>query len=312
MQSLGTRKWRPYLAVSAIAAVAIPLVACSSTAAPENESPSSTATTSLSSLLPDEILQRGSITIAASMDYPPLEFLDDDGVTPVGMDIELGDALGEVLGIRVQWQNASFDGLVAGVAAGRYDLAIGLQDSVETRKEADFVDFFANSNGVAVPPGGGSSIKTVLDLCGMHIGNQRGSNTTVDIAEFVDVECEAVGKPKVNLNSFQDQNQMILAFTTGRVEAISFGMPAAAYILQSQPGLYDFVTFREIVTDLPPNLTAIGIAKDSDELLLAVYRGMKELMDNGKYMELFEKWGLTSLALAEITVNGEPFEMEGE
>ena len=65
--------------------------------------------------------------VAVSCDYPPLEYIDDNG-NAVGYEVELIKAVAEEMGIKVEIANVSFDGIIAGVQGGQYDIgASGLQ-----------------------------------------------------------------------------------------------------------------------------------------------------------------------------------------
>ena len=56
---------------------------------------------SLNAMLPDKFKQSGTIIVATDPTYPPNEFLPEGSNTPVGMDIDLINAVGQVLGLTV-------------------------------------------------------------------------------------------------------------------------------------------------------------------------------------------------------------------
>src|SRR5947209_20592452 len=87
-------------------------------------STSSTASASgadkqVAALVPASVKSKGTLDVAADATYAPNEFIGPDGKTVVGMDADLAQALAKVLGIKVQVRNASFDGIIPRLAAGK-------------------------------------------------------------------------------------------------------------------------------------------------------------------------------------------------
>src|SRR5690349_7740520 len=93
----------------------------SSTASSAPATTPSTGTATLAAI-PDAIKSKGTLTVAADATYAPNEFIGTDGKTVQGMDADLANALAGVLGIKVKVVNATFDGIIPGLASGKYDL----------------------------------------------------------------------------------------------------------------------------------------------------------------------------------------------
>jgi polar amino acid transport system substrate-binding protein len=68
--------------------------------------------------LPPDITKQGSIRAAIVPNYPPLEFRDPATNTLTGFDVELGEALGRKLGVKIVWQETSFDQMMPAIATG--------------------------------------------------------------------------------------------------------------------------------------------------------------------------------------------------
>jgi polar amino acid transport system substrate-binding protein len=66
----------------------------------------------------------GVLTVGVEIGYPPMEYYDDDGKTPIGFDIEMGKAIAERMGLEVKFVDTAWDGIFAGVDAGKYDCII--------------------------------------------------------------------------------------------------------------------------------------------------------------------------------------------
>src|SRR3954464_10094115 len=117
-----------FAAVLAAGVIAAAAAGCGSDSDSSTPSSSGAASTPASgggaaaAKVPAEIKSKGTLTVAADASYPPDEFIDKDGKTVVGMDADLAKALGAQLGLKVNVVNAGFDGIIPGLASGKYDL----------------------------------------------------------------------------------------------------------------------------------------------------------------------------------------------
>ena len=92
--------------------------------------------------LPPEIAKQGSIKVAIVPNYTPMEFRDPATNTLTGFDVELGEALGKKLGIKIDWQQTSFDQMMPAISTGRVDAILsGMTDMASRQDTATFVDY---------------------------------------------------------------------------------------------------------------------------------------------------------------------------
>ncbi|MDR2515122.1 MAG: transporter substrate-binding domain-containing protein [Christensenellaceae bacterium] len=78
----------------------------------------------------------GKLLIGAEVGYPPMEYTTEDGMSFVGFDIDVGQAIGEILGLEVEVINTSWDGIFAGLEKGQYDCIISSVSITPERQEA--------------------------------------------------------------------------------------------------------------------------------------------------------------------------------
>jgi polar amino acid transport system substrate-binding protein len=83
----------------------------------------STASAPLAGKLPKEIRDKGRIEVGSDIAYAPVEFKDSSGKA-VGLDPDLAAAMGKQLGVKLEFQNGTFDALLTGLRSGRYDTAM--------------------------------------------------------------------------------------------------------------------------------------------------------------------------------------------
>src|ERR1700712_2492416 len=95
--------------------------------------------------LPADIVKAGSLKVAIVPNYPPMEFKDPATNTLSGFDVELGEALGRKLGVKIAWQETSFDQMMPAISTGRVDAILSGMTDVATRQDAaTFVDYLRN------------------------------------------------------------------------------------------------------------------------------------------------------------------------
>src|SRR5262249_35996104 len=100
----------------------------------------------LSAMVPAKIRTAGTIRVATDATYPPFESVAKDNKTLEGADIDLIKGIASLLGLKAGLQNASFDAIVPGIAAGKFDVAVsGILDRPSRREHIDFVDYAMNS-----------------------------------------------------------------------------------------------------------------------------------------------------------------------
>src|SRR5437879_584932 len=126
-----SKPFRVGVALLAIAAIA----GCGSS----KKSSSTAATTSAASenaaiaaQVPAKIKSKGTLIVASEAEYAPDEFIAPDGHTVIGMDPDIVKAVAAVLGLKVKVVNATFEAIIPGLAAGRYD--VGASSFTDTKE----------------------------------------------------------------------------------------------------------------------------------------------------------------------------------
>ncbi len=140
-----------------------------------SSSTSNTANAAVVALVPAAIKSKGTLMVAADATYAPNEFIAEDGHTVIGMDPDLMKALGEVMGLKVNVVNATFDTIIPGLAAGKYDVgASSFTDTKERQKTVDFVTYFTAGISFYGKTSGAPNIKSIEDLCGKTVVGREG------------------------------------------------------------------------------------------------------------------------------------------
>ncbi len=286
---------------------ALVTAACGSGASTSSEtSAGSSATTSaspsgqVSSIavqVPAAVKAKGTLIVAADATYAPNEFIGSDGHTVVGMDADLAAALGQVLGLKVNMVNATFDTIIPGLASGKYNLGISsFTDTKVREKTVDFVTYFVAGTSFYVKTSGGADVTSLAGLCGHKVAAEKGTTQQAD-AQAQAPKCAAAGKP-VTLLIFNDQNAVNLALSSGRADVAMADSPVAAYQVKQSNG-----TFK--LSGQPYGTAPYGIAIPKNSgMARPVLAAMEHLMANGTYMKILQKWGVQEGAIRNPVING--------
>jgi polar amino acid transport system substrate-binding protein len=248
--------------------------------------------------VPAAIKSNGTLTVAADATYPPDEFIASDGKTVIGMDADLAKALAQVMGLQSSVQNVTFDAIIPGLAAGKYDLGMSsFTDTKEREKTVDFVTYLTAGSSIYGKASGGPDLASLDALCGHKVAAERGTTQQDDIATQ-DAKCKSEGKPGVTPVLLPDQNGVNLAVTSGRADAAMADSPVAAYIAEKSNG-----QLKVTGGPFPPEPYGIAIPKDSG-LAQPVLAGIKALIADGTYTKILDYWGLSAGAIDNPVING--------
>jgi polar amino acid transport system substrate-binding protein len=250
-------------------------------------------------LVPAALKSKGTMTVAADATYAPNEFIGSDGHTVVGMDADLSKALAALMGLKANVVNATFDTIIPGLSAGKYDMgASSFTDTKEREKTVDFVDYFIAGESFITKASGGTSITSISDICGKTVGVEKGTTEETD-AGTQSKKCQSEGKPAVKVLSFSDQSQVNLALSSGRADLDFLDSPVAEYQVKQSGGQFKLVGAS--YANAP-----YGLALPKNGAAPAVLAALKVLMQNGQYSMILSHWGLSSGAIgsAQVKING--------
>jgi polar amino acid transport system substrate-binding protein len=239
-----------------------------------------------------------TVIVASDASYPPNEFIGSDGKTVVGWDADLAHALGKVMGVTMKVVNAPFDGIIPGLAAGKYNLGISsFSDTKAREKVVDFVTYYIAGTGFLMNASSTANIHSLATLCGHKVAVEKGTTQQAD-ATAQDGKCKKAGKPGVTVLSFPDQNGANLAVVSGRADVTMLDSPVGAYAAKKSNG-----KLKMSKSTYNDALYGIAIPKKSG-LAPQVLAAVKKLMANGQYAAILKKWGVSDGAITHPVING--------
>ncbi|WP_333777070.1 ABC transporter substrate-binding protein [Streptomyces sp. IBSBF 3136] len=270
----------------------------------------STSTAPLADKLPKELRDKGEIKVGSDIAYAPVEFKDSSGKV-VGLDPDLAAAMGKQLGVKLTFENGTFDALLTGLRSGRYDIAMSAMTDNKNRQEGvdpdtgkkvgegvDFVDYLTAGVSIYTRKDDTKGITSWSDLCGKKLAVERGT-VSEDLAKQEAKKCPA-GK-KLTIEPFDDDQQSQTRLRSGGVDAASSDFPVAAYAVKTSGGGKDFQVVGDQVEAAP---YGIAVAKSDTQLRDALQAAMNAIIKSGEYQKILEKWGAQDGAVKESAVNG--------
>ena len=283
-------------ALCAVAALGLGLSACGDDEDASSDAPATTPVTATIAV-PAAIKSKGMLTVAADATNAPSEFIGSDGKTVMGMDADLAAAIAAKLGVKSKVVNATFDGIIPGLAAHKYDLGMSsFTDTKEREQTVDFVTYFTAGTSFFVAADGGPAIATLADLCGHRVAVEKGTTQADDIAAR-GKQCKSAGEPKLTELVFPDQNAENLALSSGRADVAMADSPVAAYQVKQSAGRFK-------LSGDPYGRAPYGIAIPKDTGMTGpVLAAVKAIMADGTYRKILDEWGVSAGAITDPAIN---------
>lgn len=250
--------------------------------------------------LPEAISQRGTLQLTVNGTYAPMEYVDPATGKLTGLDIELGQAIADRLGLKVEWSDVAFAQLITALTSGRTDFIIsGLSDRAARRETMDFVDYLSTGAQFLVKEA--SSYKEPTDLCGAKVGTSRSTSFPEEIKKWSDAQCVAAGKPAVTYvpteNSIDARNQL----KQERIDAVVQGSETLPYAMKNDPGQY-----RILGAPFTLGYQGIAFRKDDTVLREAVTEALTALIADGTYGKILARYDLSANAVEAPLLNAAP------
>ncbi len=231
----------------------------------------------------DEIQSKGQITIAMEGTWSPWTFHNEDDEL-VGYDVEVGKALAERLGVKPNFVEGPWDGLLAGLEVGRYDIMInGVGITEERQKKYDFSVPYAYNKPVVIVRGDYDEIHTMEDLKG-----KKTANTITSLF------AETAEKYGANVIGVDDLNQTLELVLSGRIDAtLNTEVTYFEYMRAHPEANLKIAAYGEDVTEI-----GIPLRKGEEIATLkeAINAALADMAESGVLTELSEKYFNTDIS----------------
>ena len=256
------------LSVAGLAVAALALTACGGASGNSSTDAAGTAL--------QDVKDEGVLVVGTEGTYPPFTFHEGGSGDLTGYDVEVAEAVGDELGVEVQFEETQWDAIFAGLEAGRFDM-IANQVSITPEREQDYVFSapYTFSKGVVVVNEGDTSISSFDDLEGRTTAQSLTSNW-YELAEQSGAEIENV----------EGWVQAVALLQQGRVDAtVNDELTFLDYQnAEGDTGLEIAATTEDEARN------AFAFRDGSDDLAKAVDGAIEELRKDGTLAEISEKY----------------------
>lgn len=226
-----------------------------------------------------------TITILTSSGYHPFEMVDEQG-NLIGFDIELGEAIGKELNVKVKWLDMDFGGIIAALNANQGDMALA---AISPDPERDVLFSKSYYTGAEESPFfvlalDETNLKTSDDIANKKVGVQIGT-----------VQEQMINQLKDQMNLDVDQrnsiSQLVMEVQSKRLDLIVVEGPTAKEYVKQFDNLATFELTNDVIQKYLIEVDGISVAlPKNSQLLDKVNQALDNLEANGTLGQLIDKW----------------------
>lgn len=225
-----------------------------------------------------DVEKAGKLVMATSPDFPPFESLDGDG-NVFGIEVEIMELICQELGVELEIKQMSFDAVLPGVQAGKYDVGVsGISVTPAREKNVLFTTPYCYA-AQAIVVLEGSEITGKADLEGKKISVQSGTTA--------ETFCMENG---YEISAFAANSDAEMALTTGKVAAWVIDDLTAKEMVDAynaENPETQLVILDEAMTTEP---YAFAFQKGSDDLVEKIDGILKKLVEDGTVESIFQQY----------------------
>lgn len=294
---MGAHWWTRAAGATCVATLALTVAGCGGGGATAGGAASASASvdSALAARVPAAIRSAGKIVVGTDSSYAPSEFLDTDGKTVVGFDVDLFNAVAARLGLTVEWQSAKFDDIIPGVGTGKYTVGVSsFTVNADREKQVTMVSYF--SAGTQWATKSGASIDPD-NACGKKVAVQT-STVQVDDITARSKKCTDGGKAAITVDQYQAQSDATNAVITGKDDAMLADSPVCAYAVKQTNG--QLALAGQIYDSAPYGYV---LPKDQADFGGAIAAAVQSLIADGTYKTILSKWGVEAGSVSSPAVN---------
>lgn len=218
------------------------------------------------------------LRFAADCAFPPFEIIDVVTNQPAGFDVDLAMAIGEELGMKVEFINVAWDGLIPGLLNKNFDvIASGMTITEERKLAVNFSDPYFTATQVILVPANNTTVKGPEDLKGQTVTVQIGST-----GDFTASDLKGL-KKVARFNLVPEAIQEVL---NGNAIACIVDDNVAKRYIAEHPGAVKIVEGDFF----PTEEYGLALRKTDKDLLTKVNQALAALKANGKYDQIYNKY----------------------
>jgi cystine transport system substrate-binding protein len=235
----------------------------------------SLATPALAQSALDQVKSAGALRVGTEGTYAPFTFHDESGAL-VGFDVEIAQEIAKRIGVKAEFVEGPWDGLIAGIDANRYDVVINQVGITDARKEKyDFSEPYIASKAALIVKGDNADITSFEGL--------KGKKAAQTITSNFGKLAEANGAEIVPTEGFDQSIALVLQ---GRADATINDSLSFFDFKKHQPD----ANVKIAATQPNADYSGVLLAKGKPELLEAINKARADIKADGTYAAISQKY----------------------
>lgn len=232
----------------------------------------------------ENLVSPGKLMLSINPTNPPAQFVDEKGELQ-GLNVEIARELGKRLCMEVELLRMDFPAMIPGVTTGRFDgMNTGMFWNEERSKILYMVPYGIQAIGVVVAPDSELVFEGPEDLAG-HSSALETAGAQLKWLEGFNAENVAKGAEPIDIRTFPTATNAVSAVLAGQVDnAVITDFVARDLDRRGQA--------KEVLTGLGPNFMSMAFGKKA--VADAVVAAFAKMREDGVYLELFDKYGMTN------------------
>jgi polar amino acid transport system substrate-binding protein len=232
------------------------------------------------------IQDKGFILIGSSPDFPPYEFIDDNGEF-AGFDVDLMQEIADRMGVELQWQDMPFDVTITTLQAGDVDISVSThQKTPDNSEQVDFTIEYAPATTVFLKRNDRPDIvlNEIEDVAAYKVAVQTGGTNE----KWLQDNLVATGlMPAENVLTYERHDAQLQDLLNGRVDLMTSEGNTGKFVMEDNP-----VEFALITTKMNQSNYVIAVPKGWDDLRELFNQYITQMLEDGTIDELEDKWEL--------------------
>ncbi|MFT4296452.1 MAG: ABC transporter substrate-binding protein [Micropruina sp.] len=241
----------------------------------------------------------GVLKVGSQQAYIPGEFRPAGEDKLQGFGVDFIDEIGKRLNLKIEWLQVDYSAIITGLQSKQFDMGSGgMSPNPERLAQVDMVGYFQSGATYIMRKEDAGKYKNSQDLCGKKVGMLEGSTT---LQAAFDKENEKCGGNPIQIEPYTNTNLGIQGLLSKRIDAYTPDVAQSQYIVKQDPN--NLVTIGDYV--LVDYLINYTFTKDNTALRNAVYNTLQDMMTDGTYDKILEKWGINRGGLKKPALNGD-------
>lgn len=242
----------------------------------------------------EDIKKAGVVRVGVEAAYRPFTFRDKGEI--VGYDVDLAKEIFAPLGVKVEFIDTAWAGVIPALYAGNFDVIMTSLTYTKERvaKVGYSIPYAEATQEMLIRASDAGTIKNLDGMAGKILGVKLGSAGDTMKTKLEEKLKADTGKGFSEVKTYDDHPAAYLALAQGSVDGVINSLATLTQVVKDAPGKYT------IVRDIGPrNWAGIGTRKEDTQLIDFLNERITALKANGDIYKLQEKWFGTQMKLSD-------------